>query len=495
MRAYLTILRRHWRLSAVVFLATLAAGAWSTAASPPIYRTEAKLVVPVWAEAGLRVPSHDPLAEAADACRAESLPVVLWRIRSASLLRRAAAGAHLSPHAERWPTVRVEGIGGSNMLRISVLGEAPAESLRLADEICRLSVSESEDQVDRCRKRAWYRLQHEKSRVRNHLHWALRDWRTGEGWRLRYDLLCDWQKRLQACDWTWPQIVEPASTPCLVRRNIGTRLALWSFLALVLALAAPLVRERPSATLCPLEEDPRLCGVPVLGIVPRISAEERPLAGACLGALGAALAPAQAEAPGRTMLVTSPAPANGKTTLAVRLAIERARLGSSVVLVSTEVYRPSVRRSLGITGGQGLWEVLCGTEPLDRALRSTAVPGLKVLLAGSTPADALRLLRSARCAALVAELRHRADLVLFDLSGCAHSGAAPALAEWIDATVLVLDDGSTLPEQVGPAVDRLREAGLPIAGAVWNRVPVRRAAYYYERYYGGRGSRCESVTV
>src|SRR5208337_2260859 len=121
--------------------------------------------------------------------------------------------------------------------------------------------------------------------------------------------------------------------------------------------------------------------------------------------------------PPQALLVTSAHPSEGKTFASVNLALALAQRGSRVLLVDSDLRKPSVLRALGLKNGDaaGLSTYLTGGHDLDQALQSyTAVPNLSLLASGPVPPNPAELLSSHAMEALMGDLRKRFEHIVFD---------------------------------------------------------------------------------
>jgi capsular exopolysaccharide synthesis family protein len=123
-----------------------------------------------------------------------------------------------------------------------------------------------------------------------------------------------------------------------------------------------------------------------------------------------------ADEPLKSIVVTSGLKGEGKTTVAVNLALAYAAFGKRVVLVDTDLRKPDVGRRLGLSEPTGLSDVLAGNTSLEDAFQEVGRygHGLRVLPAGPIPPNPSALLGSLRMAALINELTDDADIVVLD---------------------------------------------------------------------------------
>ncbi len=200
---------------------------------------------------------------------------------------------------------------------------------------------------------------------------------------------------------------------------------------------------------------------------------------------------AAVDRPLRSLLITSTAPAEGKSLTAANLAAALAQAGQQVVLLDADLHRPRQHRIFKIPNSIGVTTALVtpGID-LDDLLQVTQVPGLRVLTTGPLAPNPSELLASERMKALLAELKAHADIVVLDSPPTMALADAAILASNADGVILVLDASKTRRGLAKKAVEGLQQVKGRVVGAVLNRTPTRGAgAYYYYyhdygRYYG-----------
>lgn len=185
----------------------------------------------------------------------------------------------------------------------------------------------------------------------------------------------------------------------------------------------------------------------------------------------------------KSLVVTSSGPGEGKTTVASNLATSVAQEGRTVILVDTDLRRPALARVFGLQDHKGLSHVLLGAATLDEVLADTGVPGLRVVSAGLIPPDPTVVLRSTRMKELVAELERRADLVIYDAPPLLAVTDPMLLGPLVDGALLVLAWSKTRRQALLRALEVLEHGGVPVVGAVLNKVQERDRRYYYSYYY------------
>lgn len=189
--------------------------------------------------------------------------------------------------------------------------------------------------------------------------------------------------------------------------------------------------------------------------------------------------------PRKVIVVTSPLPAEGKTTTVANLAIAVAAAGSRVVVIEADLRRPKVADLLGLERSVGLTSVVSGRMGLEQALQPWAGGRFDVLASGPLPPDPSELLASKQMQALLADLRESYDLVLIDTPPLLPVTDAAAVAPATDGAVLVCRFKETTRTEVESAVAALGAVSARLLGTVFTMVPRSgpRAYGRYNAYY------------
>lgn len=191
----------------------------------------------------------------------------------------------------------------------------------------------------------------------------------------------------------------------------------------------------------------------------------------------------------RTVLVTSPSPQEGKTTVASNLAASMAAGGYRTLLVDGDMRHPTVQLYFGLEHTQGLSDVLAGTLDLSAAIRETSFHNLFVMTAGPQPPNPSELFGSQRMTALIEALEQDFDIVVFDAPPTLLVADAPALSSNLDGVIFVVRAGKTSRDQAREALRRYTLLDARILGAVLNgsrKLPSDRYyGYAYRDYYRG----------
>lgn len=185
----------------------------------------------------------------------------------------------------------------------------------------------------------------------------------------------------------------------------------------------------------------------------------------------------------RRILITSPQPRDGKTTISVHLAWSLAQLGRRVLLVDADMRKPNCARQLGVGFEKGLSEYLEGAAESSEIIRETCVENLWVVPAGRPHPAASDLLHSARLWALLYDAGTRWDHVVIDSPPSLALSDARTIAQLVEGVVLVVGDGTDRAslKRTQLAFDA---AGIRLLGFVMNRVNLDDMNYGYYREYG-----------
>ncbi|HTW48592.1 MAG TPA: polysaccharide biosynthesis tyrosine autokinase [Acidobacteriaceae bacterium] len=187
----------------------------------------------------------------------------------------------------------------------------------------------------------------------------------------------------------------------------------------------------------------------------------------------------------KVIAVTSCQPAEGKSTVSVNMAAVLAQGGKKVVLVDTDMRRPSVYKRLRMEGGKGLSELLTGYYTLDEVTQThETLTMLDVIPSGTVPPLPADLLASDQMAEVVRQLRDRYDYVIFDTPPVLSVTDPAIVAAQSDGMVLVIRQGYCTRRMLGRAVEIVHDLDVKVYGFVFNGVDASLPEYYgYLGYY------------
>ena len=195
----------------------------------------------------------------------------------------------------------------------------------------------------------------------------------------------------------------------------------------------------------------------------------------------------------KTILITSPAPGDGKTTLASNLAITMALAGQRTLIIDADLRKPKQHKIFNASSEPGLASVLAGTVRLDEAIQPGSVTGLDLLSCGPLVPNPSEILNSETFALILESLTKCYDRIIIDSPPVVPVADSQIIAARCDIILLVVRAEKTTRRLVQRARDNLVSVGGHLLGIIVNDVAQKRGRYgYYGRYhssygYGGYG--------
>jgi succinoglycan biosynthesis transport protein ExoP len=193
-----------------------------------------------------------------------------------------------------------------------------------------------------------------------------------------------------------------------------------------------------------------------------------------------------AERPIRNILITSPAPQEGKTTVGISLAITMAQSGNRTLIVDTDMRRPRVHKAFNIPNTSGISSAILGIESLSQAIVPSGVENLEVLPCGPIPPNPAEILHTKRFVEIVGELSLKYDRIVFDSPPVVAVTDAVILSTICDGVLIVIRPLSTLKSAARQAKKQILDVGGNIVGVVFNDLDLENRQYGYYHYYYSR---------
>jgi capsular exopolysaccharide synthesis family protein len=279
-------------------------------------------------------------------------------------------------------------------------------------------------------------------------------------------------------------VVEPAyapASPILPNSKLNSAIAAIVAATVVIAIAG--IAERFDDSVKSSEDLERLLGIPMLAGIAAIKGSDLPKRLVTLRAGHSPIAEGYrrlrtniefcaVDRPIQTLVITSSGPFEGKSTTAANLAITLAQTGKSVVLVDTDLRRPTLHKYFLQTDDHGVTTALLRQpgEPLAEHMVASRIENLSFMASGPLPPNPAELLGSARMNELIEELKRHADYIIFDTPPLLPVVDASLLAHRCDAAVLVAMANSTRRDALVNANDQLLQSGTSVLGVVLNAV-------------------------
>ncbi|GAB4491526.1 MAG: hypothetical protein Fur0016_23180 [Anaerolineales bacterium] len=184
----------------------------------------------------------------------------------------------------------------------------------------------------------------------------------------------------------------------------------------------------------------------------------------------------------KTVLIVSPDPSDGRSSISLNLAASFALLGRRVTVVDANIRNPRLHADLGMENRVGLGDILADKADLSNATQILeGQRNIRALTGGHMPESPTELLESDRLGQILNKLTTNVDMVILD-GPPVFVADALAFASRVDGVLLVLRPGKTRIETARAALEYLQRSGGNIIGVVLNRVP-RNWAKYHEGFY------------
>lgn len=292
-------------------------------------------------------------------------------------------------------------------------------------------------------------------------------------------------------------LVEPANVPSdPIRPKILQNTLLAAAVGGMLAFGLIFLLDALDNTIKSPDDVTRHLGLPVLGIIARdqTTGENEPLitiaqprapVSEAYRALRTNIQFASVDKPIQSLLITSIAPSEGKTTVAANLSTTLAQGGRNIILIDADLRKPKIHQRLNLSNQKGLTSLFMQPEVLlNGTVQKTDTNNLYVMTAGNLPPNPSELLASDRMDLIISKMKRNADMVIIDTPPIMAVTDAVILSQRVDGVLVVIRVGSTKTAAAQQTINQLRRLNANVLGVVLNQVPTRGSRYYYSnRYY------------
>ena len=289
------------------------------------------------------------------------------------------------------------------------------------------------------------------------------------------------------------EVVDRAEPPLgPVSPNLWLNLVLGAIVGLVLGVAMSFFIEFLDTSVKVMDDVERYLGLPVLGVVPHESGslakgDASPGEVEAYRMLRTNIDFSKGNEQTNSFAILSAAAGEGKSFTTANLACVYAQNGLRVLVVDSDLRRPTQHEMFGVSHDVGLADYLTSTKDVDQIIQKSTVENVWIIASGSRDIaqSALPLLTSQRMNDLVKEVHHRYDVVLYDTPPVLVVSDAVIVAREVGTAVLVIQHRRYPRNMARRARQVVENAGARMLGVVVNNVNIRQddTYYYYHGYY------------
>lgn len=301
--------------------------------------------------------------------------------------------------------------------------------------------------------------------------------------------------------------LDPALQPTEpVSPNVRVNIAFAATIALLLGIGLVFLSVYLDRTVKTTTDVQQAAGVPVLGFIPILNHDSddkvrdlyvhnhpKSLIAESCRALRTNILFSAADRSLKTLIVSSANQREGKTTSVIYIGTTMAQSGQRVLLIDTDMRRPRLHSSTGVSRQLGLSNLMLGEQSSEDLIKTTEIPNLFVLPCGPLPPNPAELLMSKRFEAVLAELSMRFDRIILDSPPVQAVTDAVVLSKVVDGVILVVRADKTLREDVRRSAKQIRDVGGRLFGAIINEIETGDRSYYSYGYGYGYGSESEEA--
>lgn len=275
---------------------------------------------------------------------------------------------------------------------------------------------------------------------------------------------------------------KPALKP--YRPNIPLNIALSVLVGMVVGVGLAFFVEYLDTSMKTIDDVEAVLQAPVIGVIPQNvgpifeEGEDSPHAEA-YRVLRTNILFGRKDSRLNTVTVVSGGAGEGKSTTIMNMATIFAQNGHRVLLVDTDLRRPSLHKAFNVSNSIGLTSYLMGQRSLEEVILKTEVKNLDFLPSGRLPASAMGILNSPQMKKFVEDIKQRYDIVFFDAPPILGVSDASILVSMMDMTVLVVQYRKYPQAMTVRAKLTVEKVGGNLLGIVLNNINLSSDSYYY----------------
>ncbi|HEX7569456.1 MAG TPA: polysaccharide biosynthesis tyrosine autokinase [Verrucomicrobiae bacterium] len=281
---------------------------------------------------------------------------------------------------------------------------------------------------------------------------------------------------------------EPGKTP--VKPNKPVNIVLGLIFGLIMGIGLAFFIEYLDTSVKTIDDVERTFQAPVLGVIPQnigilVDEGSESKHAEAYRVLRTNLLFSRKEETFNTIVVVSAGAGEGKSTTTTNLATVFAQAGNRVLLVDSDLRRPTLHKLFKVTNNLGLTNYLLKQNTIVEVIQTTQVPNLDFMASGKLPNSSMGILGSAQMKQLIAELKPRYDYILFDSPPILGVSDASVLASEVDMVIQVIQYRRYPQPMTLRAKQMIEKVGGNLVGLVLNNINMSQdeGYYYYSGYY------------
>ncbi|MGE3311572.1 MAG: GumC family protein [Limisphaerales bacterium] len=275
-----------------------------------------------------------------------------------------------------------------------------------------------------------------------------------------------------------------------VKPNIPLNIAFGVVVGLVVGVGLAFFIEYLDTSVKTIDDVERSLGAPVVGVIPQNVGsllEEGPDSphAEAYRVLRTNVLFTRKDETFNTITIVSGGAGEGKSTTLFNLAVVFAQNGNRVLIIDSDLRRPSMHKFLKVSNSQGLTNVLLGQNKLEEVIQTSSLPTLDFLPSGKLPSSSMGILSSQQMKDLIAEVKRRYDFVFFDSPPIMGVSDAVVLASEVDISLQVIQYRKYPQAMTLRAKQMVSKVGGYLVGIVLNNINMSQDEnyYYYSGYY------------
>jgi polysaccharide biosynthesis transport protein len=299
------------------------------------------------------------------------------------------------------------------------------------------------------------------------------------------------------------KIAEPSKDPAQPNKTLNISLGM--VIGLIVGIGLAFFIEYLDTSVKTIDDVERAFQAPVLGVIPQdvgILLDEGPESryAEAYRVLRTNILFARKDEKLTSIVMVSAGAGEGKSTTTLNLATVFAQAGMRVLIVDSDLRRPTLHKLFHVANDIGLTNYLLKQNTLEEVIQTTAVPMLNFMASGKLPSSSMSILNSAQMKQMIADLKQRYEFVFFDSPPILGVSDASVLASEVDIVVQVIQYRRYPQPMNLRAKQVIEKVGGTFLGIVLNNINMSQdesyyyySGYYHDYYYSGNAKDQEAA--